>query len=703
MSSPESIAPGVWRYRFGTPEEASPVALRRTDPALDRMAGLSPVEECPFARADFSFRTERRGCVLTAPFAADEGVFGFGLQLQSHLQSGKKKHLRVNSDPVADTGDSHAPVPFYVSTRGYGVLVDTARYASVYVGTHLSAEALKERAEQRLGQQQPGLSTEEIYRRHAFGREVVFDIPAAAGVDVYVFAGPTMKDAIRRYVLFSGGGCLPPLWGLKNWYRPFAKDGAAEVGALLEEFAKDGLPFHVLGLEPGWQTRSYPNSLVWSDRFPDPEAFAGMLRSRHWHLNLWEHAFLDPASPIAGEIASHSADTLGMDGLVPDFFDPEAERLFAGEHRRLVKGGVAGFKLDECDNSDFISYSWSFPEHARFPSGLDGEQMHCLYGLAYQATVDRVFREEGQRHYSLVRSSGALAAPFPFALYSDLYAHDEFLRGMINSGFSGHLFAPEVRHAASVEDLVRRLQTAVLSPVSQVNCWYMPHAPWFQIDRQLNQAGVKMEGAGEVVKLVKQALELRMRLLPLLYTAFAQYHREGVPPFRALVVDTPEDRRTWTCDQQYLIGRSLLAAPLKAGERVKEVYLPQGVWRDFFTGKRLEGGRTHTLSDLSLADIPLFVREGTVLPLAEGAEGWFGGGPLTVRLHVYGDEEAEGELYADDGETFAFERGDCSWTRFTWTATGGLKADGHPAGDLFLLNLTNPVLHASSAPASDLS
>lgn len=692
MSNPESIAPGVWRYRFGQPEAISPITMRRSMIAKDRMDNLPPAKGCPFQSEDLRFQTGNRGCVLKIPFDSGEGIFGLGLQFKSHLQSGKKKLLRVNSDPVADTGDSHAPTPFYVSTKGYGVMLDTARYVSVYTGTHLPAQSLKERSEQRANTQ-PGLSTEEIYRRHAFGKEVVFDIPSATGVDIYFFEGPETLDAIRRYILFSGGGCLPPLWGLKNWYRPFAKHTEEDIYTLIESFAKDGLPFEVIGLEPGWQTQSYPNSLVWSDRFTDPANFIRNLQSQSYKLNLWEHAFLDPTCPIAEEIAPHCADILGMDGLVPDFYQSEGERLFAKEHEHFIEQGVSGFKLDECDNSDFISYSWSFPEFASFPCGADGEQMHSLYGLAYQSTVDRIFRKKGIRHYSLARSSGALAAPFPFALYSDLYAHDDFLRGVVNAGFCGHLYAPEVRHAISIEDLIRRLQTAVLSPLSIVNCWYMPNTPWFQINRQLNQEGIAMAETGEAVKLVREVLELRMRLLPVLYTAFAQYYWQGVPPFRAPVADTPGDRKTWLCDQQYLIGQSLLAAPLKAGESEKKVYLPEGGWRNFFTGEYHKGGDTITITNPQLADIPLFVRDGTILPLAEVRGSWKDVSALPVKAHVYGENTAKGELYEDDGESFAFEEGQFSWMNLTWTAQEGLRCEGKVTGSLFILDTENPIHH----------
>jgi alpha-D-xyloside xylohydrolase len=133
------------------------------------------------------------------------------------------------------------------------------------------------------------------------------------------------------------------------------------------------------------------------------------------------------------------------DGIVPDFLTPEARRIFANYHEREhVALGVSGYKLDECDNSDFTR-NWSFPEISRFPSGADGEQMHSLFGLRYQDTIQGIFEKRNQRTYGLVRSSHALAAPYPYVLYSDLYDHATSIRSVAHAGFSGLLWTPEVR------------------------------------------------------------------------------------------------------------------------------------------------------------------------------------------------------------------------------------------------------------------
>src|SRR5260370_15372314 len=114
--------------------------------------------------------------------------------------------------------------------------------------------------------------------------------------------------------------------------------------------------------------------------------------------------------------------------------------------------------------------------------------MHNLFGLRYQRTLWDQFLQRGQETYSLVRSSGALAASYPFVLYSDLYDHRQFVRALVNSSFSGLLWCPEVRDAKREEDLIRRLQTDVFSPLAMINGWDISNPPWKQLDPKKQNA-----------------------------------------------------------------------------------------------------------------------------------------------------------------------------------------------------------------------
>lgn len=594
--------------------------------------GLLPHVDAPPLQG-VSGELSDRGCQLSIPLDREELIYGFGLQLLAFQQRGKKRIIRVNADPKGDAGDSHAPAPFYVTTRGYGILVDTLRHAEFYCGEIHTAPRESEKA------QPAAVNTPEETRDRdrEITAQMLVEVPRARGVDVYLFAGPTMLNAVQRYVLFSGGGALPPEWGLGFWYRAEMHLGQKEVLDLAADLRRSKIPCDVIGLEPGWQTHAYSCSFAWDlARFPQPQKFLRDLAAATYHVNLWEHAFTHPTSPIFDPLTSHSGNFAVWGGLVPDFAGDPAQKIFGEYHgKELIDAGVSGFKLDECDNSDYTD-GWSFPDMSRFPSGLDGEQMHALFGLRYQHALFEQFEQRQQLTYSLVRSSGALSAPYPFALYSDLYDHRQFVRGLANAGFSGLLWCPEVRDAVSREDLIRRLQTAVFSPLAMVNAWYIKNPPWKQLNRELNNSNVLMDDWKEVEAQCREIIGWRMRLAPYLLSAFRRYAHDGTPPFRAPVLDEPANGSLHEVDDEYMIGDRMLVAPLFAGEAGRTVTLPAGDWYDFWTGELVQAGPKLQVQ-ASARNVPVFVKAGSVIPLAEVGDSSASPESRQLTVLVYGN------------------------------------------------------------------
>lgn len=663
VSSFQRIYPGVWKAELGVPEQYSPVKLRFRKPSktvLDKMAAPS---KCPFEGGRIRGEQTDRGYVVKIPLAAGEQVYGFGLQFLSFAQRKGKKIVRTNADPRVNSGDTNAPVPFYVTTGGYGVLIDSSRYVSFYIGRETRGDAAREKASQ--GTNAPN--------------EMIAEIPVEQGTCIYIFGGPAMRQAVERYNLFSGGGCLPPRWGLGLWYRCDANYNAEQVQNLAEEFRRENMPCDVFGLEPGWQSHAYSCTFVWnSRRFPDPAGMIRNLARQNFHLNLWEHAFTYPTSPIHKPLRQLAGNFDVWEGLVPDFLKPEARKIFADFHEKEhVRIGVSCYKLDECDNSDFTG-GWSFPECSRFPSGVDGEQMHSHFGLAYQETIDGIFRRRNTRTYNLVRSTNALAAPYPFVLYSDLYNHRNYIRALVNSGFSGLLWSAEVRNANDAEDLIRRLQTACFCALMQVDAWFLKNPPWKQVNKEENNAGHFSLHWQELEAQCREVIRLRMQLVPYLYSAFVRYHQQGTPPFRALVVDYPSDKQVWKIDNQYMVGEELMVAPVVAGESSRTIYLPQGEWVDFWTSKTYSGGQTTTMK-VPLMVIPLFVKSGALLPLAHPAlhAGAEEARRLTVK--VYGKGDRPFTVYEDDDSTTDALRGEYNRIVLSWDSaslTGHVQRTG---------------------------
>lgn len=668
-SSMETIFPGVVRTSYGTPDTLTPIHLRQY-PVSPRLSAWNCDIACPLAIEEIQFRATSRGCELQIPLCEDEELYGFGLQFYGLRQRGQKKTLRVNADALGNTDDSHAPVPFYVSTRGYGILVDTARYATFYTGSAQPLASLLRQKTDGVADATQARSAEELYASvRPSSAPLLVEIPVAAGVDIYVFWGEEMLEAVQRYNLFSGGGCVPPRWGLGMWYRARSDFDASQVKQLADDLRADAMPCDVLGFEPGWQTQVYPCSFEWSTRFPEPKTLLEDLKSEGFRVNLWTHAFTHPAAPLAESLRELSGDYGGFKGLVPDFALPRTREIIASHHRKThVEAGVSGYKLDECDNSDYTG-GWSFPELSRFPSGLDGEQMHSMLGALYQKTIDEAF--ETERTYGAVRSSGALASPLPFVLYSDLYDHRVFVRALLNSGFSGLLWTPEVRDARDTEDLIRRIQTTIFSAQALINAWYIALPPWKQHDTDLNNAGTWAEDWQQTTAICRDLFSLRMQLVPYLQSAFVRYRREGLPPFRALALDYPHDDLARACEDQWLVGNDLMVAPVFAGQSERTIYLPQGDWFDFWSGERLSGNQQINRA-VPLETIPVFVRDGAILPLAQPTLHTDDAASRALDVRVYGDGRHSATLWNDDGSRdglAAIDADTCGSLQLNWSAT----------------------------------
>jgi alpha-glucosidase (family GH31 glycosyl hydrolase) len=645
------IAPGVWSAVVGWPDPVTPLGLLGIQPSLAPLVELGE-PSFPFQPDAITAETVGHQIVVQAPLQAGEKLFGMGLQFVKLNQRGRTRYLRVNSDPDHDTGETHAPVPFHLSSHGYGLLVNTARIVTVYAGScvhrHSSAAGpTRDRNTDREWTATPAAERVEI-------------VVTAPGVELFLFDGETPLEVVRRYNLFCGGGCLPPRWGLGFWHRVPTSYSADQVIREAEEFRERDFPCDVIGLEPGWHSKSYPCTFEWDPgRFPEPAAFVETMRERRFEINLWEHPYVSPGAPIYAALEPLSGSHTVWGGLAPDLTLPEAQAILAAQHReKHLDAGIAGYKLDECDGSELTGNSWMFPGHATFPSGLDGEQMRQVYGLLLQKLTDGLFRERDRRTYGLVRASLSGASSLPYVLYSDLYDHRRFVRALCNASFCGLLWTPEIRSAKNAEDWVRRMQTVCFSPLAMLNAWSSGTKPW---------------SFPEVEPIIRGCLELRMRLLPYFYSAFARYHFDGTPPFRAMALEVgrPGDDRTapeienalLEADDQYMAGDSLLVAPLFAGQESREVLLPAGDWYDFETGGLLEGGRRIEV-DPGLEKLPLFVRDGGIIPLMPPLPSVPRAGeavPLEVRH--YGTAPGAFLLFDDDGETLAYERGDYRWRR----------------------------------------
>ncbi|MBC9798200.1 TIM-barrel domain-containing protein [Sinomicrobium weinanense] len=647
------VAPGVWKTVVGNPEDYD---LLKAAGCLPKKGALSQMDKTvfPLNREEINGNVADGKTSLRFPLEKEEQVYGFGLQFKTVHQRGQILRLHVDHYGGRDDGRTHAPVPFYVSSEGYGVFVNSARYIEVYAGS----AARKDSKNAPVARDR---NTDENWTSRPYSDAVEILVPSA-GVEVYLFAGPTPLDAVRRYNLFTGGGPLPPRWGLGFTQRVHKLYTDRQVTDEANAFEKKGFPLDFIGLEPGWQSKAYPNTFEWDrERFPQPEKFVRELSDKGVKVNLWVNPYVSPESPVYKDILPYTASHTVWAGIVPDLSIPEAGKVFWGQFRKKhVDIGVSGYKIDEVDGYD--RYLW--PDVTRFPSGHSAEQMRQTYGLLVQKQSAALFREKNTRTYGLVRASNGGGTSFPYVIYNDYYNHEDFITALINSGFSGVLWTPEARASKTAEEWLRRIQSVVFSPMAMINAWSSGTKPW---------------SFPEVADEVKQMALLRMRMMPYWYTEFAKYHFNGTPPFRAMdleegfqqqpkaltlsdsEVDLEENPYAEAVKKevkdQYMAGEYLLVAPMFTGQTSRKIILPRGNWYDFYTGEYAGNGEVITVAP-GLERIPVYVKDGGIIPMMPARLHAPATGEKTdIEIRHYGEKQGYYLLYDDDGETFDYEKG----------------------------------------------
>ena len=653
-------APGIWKTTIGhTEQELLYTSLAAEQPFVHALAQRKNMQH-PFESDPILYRhSNERSIIVRIPTSANEKIYGFGLQLDGIRKT--KKVLTLNVDHWAKGGGrTHAPVPFYISSRGYGVFFNTARFLKVYVqvGNRKDSPHLPPRVDRNPvpGDKQPG-PWQAVPKGDAVEAQI-----HGNGLEIVVFAGTTLLDVVSRYNLYCGGGALPPLWGLGFWHRVPAAFDVEQTKSEIEQFFDRNFPLDVIGLEPGWMSSSYPCTFEWQrKRFPDPEGFTQELLEKGIRLNLWENPYISPKSRLYEKIYPFSGSHLVWLGLVPDYTLPEARQLLTDQHEKdHISIGISGYKIDEVDGYD----RWLWPDHATFPSGQSADVLRQSYGLLMQNMLYHdLFKKRNVRTYGLVRATNGAASGYPFVIYSDAYKHSEYITGLSAASLCGILWTPEVRQAFDDREWLNRVQTVCFSPMAQLNAWSSGKKPW------------SYENVSDAVRTV---IQLRLRLLPYLYTAFADYYFKGFPPIRAMILEDGANLNDETHiagktdgvrdpyaegehverNDQFMFGPSILVAPFyEQFAEQREVELPGCNWYDFYTGD-FAGCDSLITATNELGRIPLFVKEGAVIPmLAKPINNTREAYGQMLEIRIYGAYEGEFNLYEDDGETFDFQRG----------------------------------------------
>lgn len=606
----------------------------------------------------------------------DQFVYGFG-EKPLPMDRTSFEVVQWNSDTPAyrtGTDPTYQSTPFYIGLRrgkAYGLFFDN---------THRSYFNVGKRNPER----------------------ITFGAPGGF-LDSYVFCGGPTRDprqVVRRYTELTGRSQLPPLWALGYQQSRWGYYPEKRVRDLAARFRATRTPCDAIYLDIDYMN-GY-RVFTWdASRFPDPKALVTDLKRDGFHTVV----IIDPGIKVddaygvyrSGQAAGvfvRRQDGSEFRGPVwpgtcafPDFTSSAARKWWGAQFAGLVGVGIAGFWTDMNEPSVFLppdfGEPWTLQHPAKtFPPDTrhdgDGQpdshaRYHNVYGQQMtRATHDGVLALAPERRpFVLTRATYAGGQRYAASWTGDNIATWEHLeltipmlltmglngQSMVGADVGGFVDAP------TPELYARWLQAACLTPIMR------SHTVTGTPDQEPFSYG---DGYAD---LNRATIELRYELMPYLYTQFEQAERTGEPVMRPLWLDTPSDPRVLLVDDQFLVGRDLLVAPvLRPGIVARRVVFPTGNdWVDWYTGNVHKGG-TEADVPAPANRLPLFVRAGALVPTRAPAPhtGAQLAGPVTLRVFPGG--EGLGNLFEDPGDGFGYRADRRADTTFSQSIPGdGLR------------------------------
>ncbi|MBR5613672.1 MAG: DUF5110 domain-containing protein [Clostridia bacterium] len=635
----KKLANGVFKASIGMLNKYFLMNITADTPKFDVLNNLSDLGLPEFTFAP-SYKMTEREVVIRIPAKVNQDIYGLGLQPSTFNYKYKVKTMVIDGNPTTDNGECPAPVPMIVFPEGYAIAVDSVERATFYL-TDIKPMELPlhpiRRARPEWWNGQTPFTCFEIV------------IPGK-DADVYVFAGENIKDAVSRYVLYSGGGCLPPRHSLGVWQRVHMNSTSEEVIKKIDEYRKRGFALNTIGLEPGWHdTYDYPESHTFArDKFPEPQKFIDEAKKRNVDINLWEMASYAEGFPLYNALKPFGfGDYAAANGAATDLtIEDAAKTIREYKKENHLKLGVSGYKMD---------MSTPYPDHATLPSGMSGYTYRQIFSPLNMKNELKMFKEINKRTLGLTLGGNLGSSGFPHIYYNDSTDLKNYVRLICNSGFAGLLWSPEMCSAEKPEHWLRRIELGVFSANMQINGWWSGDVPWEH---------------KEVEETAKKYTILRTKLMPYFYQTFVDFHFKGIPPFRPLIMEEVNEN-TLNLDTEFMAGENMLVAPMFYDETEREVYLPDGGWYTFDTHKYYEGGRCYTIK-ADAERIPVFIREGAMIPMIAGAPEFIPpeGEEIPIEVLCFG-KKGSLKLYDDDGITFNYENGEFGYIELSFDEKGG--------------------------------
>lgn len=513
-----------------------------------------------------------------------ELIYGLGERFTAFTKNGQSVAI-WNEDGGTSTYQSYKNIPFYISNKGYGVFVNHPEKVEFEIGT-------------------------EQVTKTAFSVEGGY-------LDYYLFNGPSMKEVLERYTDLTGKPSLPAPWTFGLWLSTSFTTNYDEetVMSFVDGMLDRGIPLRTFHFDCFWMKEFHWTDFVWDSRvFPDPKGMLSRIKAKGLNICVWINPYIAQESCLFAEgmekgyfVKRTNGDVWQWDMWQPgmalvDFTNPDACTWYQEKLAGLLDMGVDCFKTDfgERIPVDGIEYF----DHS------DAKKMHNYYTYLYNKTVyDILEKKRGKGEAVLfARSATVGGQKFPVHwggdCWSDYESMEESLRGGLSLLMSGFGFwAHDIGgfESTSTPDVYKRwVAFGLLSSHSRLHGSTSYRVPWAYDE--------------EAVDVVRFFTRLKARLMPYLYKTAIQANKTGVPTMRSMVLEFTEDRTCHYVDKQYMLGDSLLVAPIFNEESLADYYLPAGRWTDFFTGEVKEGGRWIQEKHGYLS-VPLLVKENSIVAI----------------------------------------------------------------------------------------
>ncbi|MFI9456340.1 alpha-xylosidase [Amycolatopsis sp. NPDC052450] len=510
-------------------------------------------------------------------------VYGLGERFGPLVRNGQVVDI-WNADAGTSSEQAYKNVPFYLTNAGYGVFVDHPGHVSFEV----ASEAVS---------------------------RVQFSV-VGQSLEYFVIYGPSPKEILRKYTALTGRPALPPAWSFGLWLSTSFTTSYDEetVSGFVDGMIERDLPLSVFHFDCFWMREFNWCDFEWDPRtFPDPVGMLERLKARDLRISVWINPYVAQRSPLFAEgvaggylLRKPNGDVWQWDLWQPgmalvDFTNPAAREWYASKLDALLEQGVDCFKTD---------FGERVPTDVVYFDGSDPERMHNYYTYLYNQTVFDVLRERRGEGEAVVFARSATAGSQQFPVHwggdceSTYESMAESLRGGLSLGLSGFgYWSHDIGGFEGTPDpalFKRWIAFGMLSSHSRLHGSSSYRVPWLFDE--------------EAVDVLRVFSKLKARLMPYLWQAAAQAAAEGTPMMRAMTLEFPADPACAHLERQYMLGDSLLVAPVFSDEGEVTHYVPDGVWTDFFTGDEIQGPRWVT-TVCDMLTVPLLVRPNTVLPL----------------------------------------------------------------------------------------